>query len=203
VFNIQSIIRNNNATFYDFDTRKRRSQKPKFAFLTALSIALAILCPKVSDNLLAGFLAVQSILLGFTFNVMFFLVGQNKEQTADPQSIEGQLRAERIKTLYHELFYNVSYFNLVSIISIVTATGLLLPTMEVPSFLQHISFFRSYSHWLSTSTVPTVIGTIFHDSLMFVFYMLACEVVFSIARVIGRTSFYFERKMGGVPPPDC
>jgi len=203
VFNIESIIRNNNATFYDFDTRKRRSQKPRVAVLTALSIALAILCPKVSDNLLAGFLAVQSILLGFTFNVMFFLVGQNKEKITEPQSIEGQLRAERIKTLYHELFYNVSYFNLVAIMSIITATGLLLPTMEVPYFLQHVGFFQSYLHWLSTSTVPTVIGTIFNDSLMFVFYLLACEVVFSIARVIGRTSFYFERKMGGVSPLDC
>lgn len=202
MFNIESIIRNNNATFYDFETGKRRSQKPKVVVLTALSVALAILCPKVSDNLLAGFLAVQSILLGFTFNVMFFLVANNKDQATKPQSIEGQLRTERINTLYHELFYNVSYFNLVAVASIIIAAGLLLPTMEVPSFLQHVGFFQSYLHWLSTSTAPTVIGTIFQDSLMFVFYWLACEVVFSIARVIGRTSFYFERKMGGVPPLD-
>lgn len=140
MFNIESIIRNNNATFYDFDTRKRRSQKPKIVVLTALSVALAVLCPKVSDNLLAGFLAVQSILLGFTFNVMFFLVGHNEDQASRPQSIEGQLRTERINTLYHELFYNVSYFNLVAVASIIVATILLLPTMEVPSFLQHVGF---------------------------------------------------------------
>lgn len=202
MFNIKSIIRNNNATFYDFDTRRRRSQKPKVVVLTALSVALAVLCPKVSDNLLAGFLAVQSILLGFTFNVMFFLVGHNEDQGSGPQSIEGQLRTERINTLYHELFYNVSYFNVVAVASIIVATVLLLPTMEAPSFLQHVGIFWSYLHWISTSTVPMVIGTIFHDSLMFVFYWLACEVVFSVARVIGRTSFYFERKMGGVPPLD-
>lgn len=202
MFNIESIIRNNNATFYDFETCKRRSQRPRIVALTALSVALAILCPKVSDNLLAGFLAVQSILLGFTFNVMFFLIGDNKEETTKSQSIEGHLRTERINKLYHELFYNVSYFNLVAVASIIIAAGLLLPAMEVPPFLQHVGFFHSYLHWLSNSTVPTVIGTIFHDSLMFVFYWLACEVVFSITRVIGRTSFYFERKMGGVPPLD-
>ena len=163
---------------------------------------MAILCPKVSDNLLAGFLAVQSILLGFTINVMFFLLGNHEKETVEGRSIEAQLRAERLRDLYHELFYNVSYFNLIAVVSIIIATALLLPIPEVPDYVRSWTPAEAYVHWLDTSSVPTLTGAIMRGVAMFAFYAMAIEVIYSIARVIGRTSFYFERKMGQVRPPE-
>lgn len=202
MFNVRQIIRNNDATFYDFNTRKRRSQTPRYVVVCLASLVAAVVCPKVSDNLLAGVLAVQSILLGFTVNVMFFLLGNREKETPEGTSIEAKVRSKRLRDLYHELFYNVSYFNLVAVASIIVATGLLLPTPEVPGFLRGLSPVEAYVHWLETSKVPIVASAIVRGGAMFVFYAISIEVVFSIARVIGRTSFYFERKMGEVRRPD-
>lgn len=201
MFNVRDIVRNNNATFYDFDTRKGISQRRRWIATFVVAAIAAIVCPKVSDNLLAGFLAVQSILLGFTVNVMFFLLGNRQTAAAEGGSLESQLRAERLRDLYHELFYNVSYFNLLAVASIIVATGLLLPTPEVPAFLRGVALVDKYVHWLDHSKVPIVISTITRGGAMFVFYALSIEVVYSIARVIGRTSFYFERRMQEVRPP--
>jgi hypothetical protein len=201
VFNVRDIVRNNIATFYEFDTRKRRSQKPRLIATCFVAAIAAIVCPVVSDNLLAGFLAVQSILLGFTVNVMFFLLGNREKDATQGQSIEAQLRSERLRNLYHELFYNVSYFNLIAVASIIVATTLLLPTPEVPEYLRGWSTVQSYVLWLDTSSVPTIVSTVLHGVAMFAFYAMAIEVIYSIARIIGRTSFYFERKMGEVRGP--
>lgn len=202
MFNVRQIVRNNDATFYDFNTLKRRSQTPRYVVVCLVSFVAAIVFPTVSENLLAGVLAVQSILLGFTVNVMFFLLGNREKETPEGTSIEAKMRSKRLRDLYHELFYNVSYFNLVAVASIIVATGLLLPTPEVPSFLRGLAPVETSVHWLGTSKVPTVATTIVRVCAMFIFYAISIEVVFSIGRVIGRTSFYFERKMGEVRRPD-
>jgi hypothetical protein len=195
VFNIRDIVRNNNATFYDFDSGKRRSQKFRGVLTWTIAVIAAIVCPKVSDNLLAGFLAVQSILLGFTVNVMFFLLGNREREVVEGYSIEAQLRSEKLRDLYHELFYNVSYFNVIAVASIIVATALLLPVPEIPEFLHGFLIMVKYENWLASSKIPTVVSAISRTLSMAVFYAISIEVIFSISRVIGRTSFYFERKM--------
>lgn len=195
MFNVRDIVRNNSATFYDFDTGKRRSQKPRLVVICAIALIAAVVCPSVSDNLLAGFLAVQSILLGFTVNVMFFLLGSREKENTDGASIEAQLRSERLRELYHELFYNVSYFNLIAVVSIIVATTLLLPTPEVPKYAKGWELIATCVDWVNASPVLAWVPAIFRGVVMFAFYAMAIEVIYSIARVIGRTSFYFEQKM--------
>lgn len=202
MFNVSSIIKNNASTFYDFDSLERRSQMPRFITTAIVAIAAATFLTDISDNLLAGFLAVQSILLGFTVNVMFFLLGNRDAREIKPASIEGRLRAKRLRTLYHELFYNVSYFNLVAIASIIVAAMLLLPGFSAPDFVVG---------WLSSSKTPLLhdvsiiaasVGRFLHVAATFLFFFLAIEVVFSISRVVGRTSFYFERRLAEVRSVD-
>jgi hypothetical protein len=201
VFNVREIVRNNSATFYDFDSGRKKSQGARSVATCAVALIAALVCPKVSDNLLAGFLAVQSILLGFTVNVMFFLLGNREKDVPTGGTLESQLRSEKVAKLYHELFYNVSYFNLLAVASIIVATILLLPVPEMPAFLRGVPLVEKYVHWLGSSKVPTICSAVYRGASMFVFYALAIEVVYSIARVIGRTSFYFERKMQEIRKP--
>ena len=144
---------------------------------------------------------MQSILLGFTVNVMFFLLGNREKEKPEGTSIEAKVRSKRLRDLYHELFYNVSYFNLIAVASIIVVNRTLLPTPEVPRFLRGLQAVEAYVHWIETSAVPTVLSTITRGFAMAVFYAISIEVVYSIARVIGRTSFYFEWKMGEVKMP--
>ena len=201
MFNVRDIVRNNSSTFYDFDTRERRSQRPRVITTCLVALIMAVSCPRVSDNLVAGFLAVQSILLGFTVNVMFFLLGNPENDVVDRRSIEAELRSERLRDLYHELFYNVSYFNLIAVASIVIATAVLFPAPEVPDYVRGWPPVEAYVRWLDTSPVPTVVSAALRGAAMFAFYAVAIEVIFSIARVIGRTTFYFERKMDQMRDP--
>lgn len=208
MFNVKEIFINNDSTFYDFNSQKRVSQWRRWALTFLVAAVAAIFCPNVSDDLLAGFLAVQSILLGFTFNVMFFLLGNREKEEpketlkvgAKAQSLETKLRTKRVRKLYVELFYNVSYFNLIAVTSIIVAAALLLPTPEVPGFLRAYEPVETYVQWLHISTIPTVVRAASRGMAMFVFYAIAIEVFFTIARVIGRTSFYFERKLDEVRP---
>lgn len=204
MFNVRNIFKNNNSTFYDFSSQEVVSQRRRWLSTALVSAIAAILCPNVSDNLLAGFLAVQSILLGFTFNVMFFLLGNREKAEPDAltksTSMEAKLRAKRIRKLYTELFYNVSYFNLIAVASIIVAAALLLPIPEVPRLLQGLPLVETYIDWLQTSQIPVIIRAAVRGIAMFVFYALAIEVIYTVARVIGRTSFYFERKLEDVSP---
>lgn len=195
MFNVFTIIRNNSTTFYDLYTRKPRSQKPRLFTASVIAFVAALLFSNVSESLLSGFLAVQSILLGFTFNVMFFLLGNREAEAESYKSLEAKLRAERLRELYKELFYNVAYFNLIAVLSIIVAALLLLPNPEIPKFMHGWYLVEVYARWLQTSIIPVFVQNLTNFGSMFVFYCLAIEVVYSVARVIGRTSFYFERKM--------
>lgn len=195
MFNVRQIVRNNSSTFYDYDSRKPRSQRGRFIATIIIAVLAAIFWPKVSDNLLAGYLAVQSILLGFTVNVMFFLLGNREKPTVPPTSLESELRADRLRTLYEELFYNVSYFNMLAVASIVVATLLLLPLPTVPAYMEAWPYVDRYVEWLRESAIPVTVSAFVRAIAMFVFYAVAIEVAYSIARIIGRTSFFFERKM--------
>lgn len=195
MFNIGEIRRNHRATFYNFESQKIEGRWFYGTLVIFSSAVAAVIAPDVSANLLAGVLAVQSILLGFAFNVMFFLLGNREISESNFGSIEEQLRSERLSKLYIELFYNVSYFNLIAISSIIIATFLLLPSPEVPIFLKDVEIVKAYIKWLDVSSIPEVGIAATHGCAMFLFYITLIEAGFTFARVVGRTSFYFERKM--------
>jgi hypothetical protein len=202
VFNVREIVHNNNATFYDFDSEVPQNQNTRYLITLLIALFAALFFSKISDNLLAGFLAVQSILLGFSINIMFFLVSNREGIKTKHHSLESELRSQRLNKLYHELFYNVSYFNLIAIGSIIIAVMLLLPVPEIPNFLRGNAVVDIYQGWLNTSSVPDLLKAVLHGCAMLVFYAMTIEVMFSISRVIGRTSFYFERKMREVKQSD-
>lgn len=195
MFNARQIISDNNSTFYDYDSQKKKSQTARLIVWILLALGLSLVFAEVSDNFLAGFLAVQSILLGFTVNVMFFLLGRRPVSGSASSSREAKERNKRLARLYKELFYNVSYFNLLAIYSIIVTAINLMPSPEFPVFSENVPYIRAFSDWAMKSEAMGGLAAFLRHFGMFVFYLLAIEVVYSIARVIGRTSFYFERTL--------
>lgn len=197
MFNAVEIVRKNNETFYDFDTGRPRSQIPRIATTCVAALLAAIFISEITNNLLAGFLAVQSILLGFTFNVMFFLIS-NRDSRFEIKSeipIEQKLRVEKNNRIYHELFYNVSYFNIISIISIIITIILLLPSPKIPFFLDYFYDKSKYIDTVLYTSILNAIKIFVTTALLSVFYAIVIEVLYTISRLAGRTSFYFSRKV--------
>lgn len=205
MLNILEIIKNNNKTFRRTDRNETINQRPRIIIICLFGISSAFFFYKIPDSFLAGFVAFQSILLGFTFNVMFFLVSKQKEEKTSDLSIEAEIRATLLSTLYHELFYNISYFNLIALFSIVISLVLLLPQPSFPEYF--VGLYMRHKLLYELISLKPVLETFSAIHFIFlmvrliataIFYSISIEIVFSIFRVISRTSFYFEKKIDAV-----
>lgn len=178
------IIKENNKTFYDY---RSGANKPIWKrllseFLCTILIILVFCRP--GDALISGTITVQSILIGFCFSVMFFITsskddGGNKKNKKEEKEgiIEDKIKKERIDKLTVELFYNVSYFSIVSIANLAVSLSLLLPNLEVKD--------GTLQQYLNLSAT----------ALYFMFYITIIEAGYSFVRIILRINYFFHQKI--------
>lgn len=182
-------------TFYDYDTGVRKPVWKRTFCAIAVSLAVALLIEEIGSDAIAALLTVQSILIGFSFSVLFFLLS-GSAPVVDKSSIEQYLSAKKLTRLSNELFYNVSYFNIVATFSVVVALLLLLPGIDKSLVLAVASEFegglgivRDQREWVLAcfSWISEVLN--------FVLIFLFLESTASFIRTISRVSFFFEKRL--------
>lgn len=199
MFNLLDIIKNDWVTYYNYSTGvKTPPIKTTVTIITAAGI-FALLEHTKYERFLSAILSVEAILVGFSFSVMFFLLSENGHVDYDDKILEHKARSEKLSKLSKEIFYNVSYFNLMSIFSVFTALLLLLPNYELKS--------ESYLYMLLQVTgfdmpinmkLQEAIGTI---SSVVIWLLWTCLYVFlaqslcTLVRTIARVHFYFSEKI--------
>lgn len=190
-------------TFYDYRTNRKQSQKFRLLATILLSMFAAILTPVVSIDVLSATITVQAILIGFSFSVMFFLVQDASDKSSDKSnekfkqpdcnySLEKQLDNEQINLLSKELFWNISYFNVISFLSLVVALAMMLPNIFG-------NVFRLFSkmNFLNIDWQPFVLAVNISAFIaQWIFFLLITESAFTFVRTVGRVSFLFEQRMG-------
>lgn len=192
MFSVFDIARRDAATYYMYGTNDRVSRtKTLFAF-AGLSTAVGFLVGTGSNDFLAGALSAQAILVGFSFNVLFYLVANRLTAPSKFSGIEHELRFERLSKLSDEVFDNVTYFNLVAIFSAITALMLLLVASDslnnnlhkiailIVSHTKVTQEFLSWSKWAALSIGLSVL------------VFLLTESVYTFLRSVGRVRFYFS-----------
>jgi hypothetical protein len=186
---IVSIIRRNQETFYNFDTTARQPTWPRIFLTVGVAAVLALSFREQSDQFLTAVLSAQAILVGFSFSVMFYILN-GTETPHHGRSLEAELREERLTQLGKELFYNVSYFNLVAISCVVSAL-LLLAGMDHHGPIAWIpdAFFGSLEGKIWQ--VSSVLRVILYGA----FYFLIIESIYTFVRTTARVTFYFERRL--------
>lgn len=191
---VREIIQRNNETFYDYQSKKVKPPYARFSKFFALSLVVSILFDDLGDGFLNSVLAVQSILIGFSFSVLFFLVSGSISINEAEHSREKKYRVERLNTLATELFYNVAYYNTVAIGSVVVALLFLLPSFSVFSFLLENSLLQSLIGKFSTDTLGKMqdIGS---RLLTLIFAFLFSDSVFTFFRIVRRVNFFFSEKL--------
>lgn len=195
--NFRDIIRKHNATYYDYDTGKRKPVWFRYVLVALGSICLVIVFKTIPSEMLGALLTVQSILIGFSFSVMFFLLSGSLPTIVDNASIEEELKKDKLARLARELFYNVSYFNVIALISVVLSLVLLLPNIDVDALVEWIKQ-RSFLAFLTEANWRSFFSTLIDwlkPSLEFALYATFLESLTSFARTVGRVSFYFERRL--------
>lgn len=195
------IYRDNASTFYDYRTNHKQGQGRRVAAIVFLATLVAILTPIVSLDVLSATITVQAILIGFSFSVMFFLVQDASSSRKAPvsshgvvsDSLEKQLDEEQIDLLSKELFWNISYFNLVAFLSLLFAVALMLPNVweniiRIVSLIPYVEL--NSDRFLVAARVSAF-------AAQWIFALLVIESAFTFVRTVGRVSFLFEQRMGG------
>lgn len=190
--NLVEIVRRNNGTFYDNRSNRRKSVVPRMLSFLAVSLVVAWVAGTPSDTVVSSVITVQSILVGFGFSVLFFLVSSEREKEEEAKGLEDKARRKRLNVLSDELFFNISYYNVATFLSVLLA---LLFAFDVTGLS---SFADSFSSGLSIqgNTLESVRGylEIAHRLLIAVFFFVLFESVFTFYRIVIRVNFYFDQK---------
>ena len=163
-----------------------------------MSLLLTSLLKPIESDVIGSILTVQSILMGFSFSVLFFLMSGNNRQSKDDEAIETKNKIRRLNKLSKELFFNVSYFNFLAIFSVLFSLVLLLPTVNMPLILSWLELVPYWDRLATLLSKNVVKGTIdfasFLDFLRSIFCTFRKLVhVFSYGR---KSKFLFRETLG-------
>jgi|AraplaCL_Cvi_mCL_1032061.scaffolds.fasta_scaffold06952_2 hypothetical protein len=196
MFRLCEIVSHNTATFYEYETGSPYSIAARLRIFTVGAAILPWLLERQTDNFMNAVLTAQAILVGFSFSVIFFLLSNSEIPPVSNESIERGLKREKLVKLARELFYNVSYYNLVAISSVVLALLLLSsgPDSAVWNSISHCaSSLLPVPEWLTTIFVK-VISALRYAATACLYFSLI-ESVYTFYRTVVRVSFYFDQKL--------
>lgn len=191
MFSIADIIRRDGATYYEGDPANRVGRAKTLVVFGVLSLVVGFLVGTASSDFLAGALSAQAILVGFSFNVLFYLVANRLTAPASFSGLEHELRFERLSTLSDEVFDNVTYFNLVAIGSAIAALALLLVgSSSFEGNLHKIAGFIIQRTRIEGAALSWAKWGVSAFGLSILIFLLI-ESVYTFLRAVGRVRFYF------------
>lgn len=193
---ITRIYADNASTFYDYRTNERQSQRARILVIVITAAIFSVLCPISSTEALSAAITVQAILIGFGFSVMFFLVQDTRppsgDHSGDNISLERELDNEQVELLSKELFWNISYFNMVAFASLIVALSLMIPNVW-----DRAQVIVDRAPWEALEVVDlSVPALIFPAAAQFLLMLFGLESGFTFVRTVGRVNFLFEQRMG-------
>lgn len=199
MFNIVEIVKNDWATYYNFASGEKTPPVTRTFIIVVAAGVLSLFAHANHESFLNAILSIEAILVGFSFSVMFFLLSEERAVDQDDAALETGIRRKKLHTLSREIFYNVSYFNLVSILCVLIALILLLPSYSLGpqnfltqlSFFLGIDFFSSAKLGLVMSEVVPIISWLLWTCL----YFFLAQSIFTLIRTVGRVHFYFSEKI--------
>jgi hypothetical protein len=194
MYSLREIVRRNNSTFYHFGNKTRQNIWPRVTLYALISASVAVLSDGGWTDFLDGIITVQAILIGASFSVLFFLLSNNQPRITAQTSIEDGLRKEKLHLVTRELFYNISYFNIIAIASTVFALLLLIPPLDIKWLISVL--------WPSQIDIPALatgvlvpawkVGRAIVAALL-LFALI--ESMYTFIRTVRRVSYYFNAKL--------
>jgi hypothetical protein len=192
---LQKIVKENRESFYDFSTKKRTPIYRLYVVELIFAFCLSLLFSGVGIGFFGAVLTVYSILIGFSFNVLFqILTFSGTKPAGGTTSLERANKLERINKLADELYFNVSYFNVISIAIVILTLLCFLPYLPDPRFLSLLSGFAIALEIQRHLNAGLVFDLISFCVRTF-YYALIIESLYTLIRTVGRMSFYFSMKM--------
>lgn len=189
MYDFTKLVQHHRDTYYNFASNKQNPFWLPKIYQAAFAIFCAICFSAISDALLQSILTIYSILVGFSFSVLFHLISQREFSIDTDGLLETELRLERLTKLHDEIFYNVTYF----IISSLALVAIVLCYYVALSFNHQI--FDVVSSVLKGGGVLEYLSTILSFLFSMIMYFLVLETGFLFIRIVGRVTYYFQQKI--------
>ena len=201
LYNIIEISKRNRETFRDSATGKLTPVLGRQSLFVFLSILFGISIKNNLNDFLAGVLTFQSILIGTSFSVMFFMASSFSNDYREGEGIsdtlrENALRREKVDIVVRELFANVSYFNVVAIACAIFSIALMSPQINFLYLFDIISIFINFDYNDIVSRNVQMFVSYLSLLVRVIFFLLLIESAFSFGRIVIRVNFLFRSKVG-------
>lgn len=197
MFNLIEIVRRNRETFYNFSTGQKLPLLIANIVKILIATILAGLFSNISKDFLNATITIYSILIGFSFNILFYLLSlPNEQRSIHDNSIEKEIKIEKTNKITNELFYNVSYFNIIAICMALVALLFFLFDSRLPRFtdgLANVDVLKEYIAKIGPSCFYIRHAALFAYRVLL--YYLLIESMYSFIRTTGRVSFFFRQKI--------
>lgn len=191
MFSVIDIVRRDAATHYSYDNHAQSRRVWPLMVFSTFAIGSGFLVGQASNEFLGGALSAQAILVGFSFNVLFYLVANRLSKPHTFVGMEHELRFERLSKLSDEIFDNVTYFNFVAIFSAIVALILLLFASDnLAKNLHHVATFVTAKTGITQNALSWSKWTVSAFGLSLLMFLIA-ESVYTFLRAVGRVRFYF------------
>ena len=203
MINLKQIITKNHETYYNYNTRERISQKKRIFLQCVLAIILTLLFGQIKNDLLNSVLTIYSILIGFSFSILFYLLGSNRRDINAIQDdasnidsknkeqaicLEDLNKSEKLQNLTTELFYNVSHFNLVSVLIILFSLIFIIIQSNGPL---ELTFIIELIVKYELADTLKYIFQLLRYLFISLFFALLIESIYSFVRIIDRINYLF------------
>ncbi len=192
MFDAIDIIRRNADTYYAFESKQKISRKPVLFAITLVSLGSASAITSPTSEFLSGALSAQAILVGFSFNALFYLVTNRLVSPKTWLFIEHELRFHRLIKLSDEIFDNISYFNLITIVSIAITLILLFFSGGIDHSFSIAQLIGNPGIAETVEKTGHLINECARRILIFSLVFTLIESLISFSRIIYRVRFYFR-----------
>lgn len=192
MLNIISLFRENAKTFYVIrqdGSKDVISLSARYVSLILISVIVALLSKASNDNILAGIITAQSILMGFAFNVMVYISSQDALKLDISGFREDKLKAKRLNDLADEIFYNLAYYIAISLLSVVFC----LIWMTIRSDNTLYEFALRGAARISRPLIDSAFATA-NWTWRFLLFFATFESLLAFGRLVRRVTFHFRER---------
>lgn len=155
MLNIRGIVRLNADTFYNYRTGKKARVTPRYIAIALIGLLCSVAFNRITSDLYASIISAQAILIGFTFNVLVYLASIEPLNVKNSDILEDVSKVKKLNKLAEEIFINLSYFNLVAIISISASLMLIICMSLSFDFASVIEWFKP--EWRGSLVMATTV----------------------------------------------
>lgn len=195
MFSIGDILKANAETFYNYRTNKKQFPVVRYVIIILVSLIASVLFGKVHDDLYTGLIAVQSILVGFAFNVLFYLAANPISIKNDGVELESKAKALKLNKLGNEVFYNISYFNVVSIFSISLACLMLLSNAYLPMKIYMPVIAYQKLDFVKIRAALDLLSCLSMRLMIWLTFACTLDSIATFARIVKRMTYLFQERM--------